>query len=469
MMHQLKTIVIALAILCAFSGVTARTNISISGEKENEITDSVQSGDHPSISSIKSDRPAPGEESIYYIDIKEERSDGNSFVRLFFNRPADKNLRKSMINWGTNNLPERLKNPYMQVVEKAFRFPFIFLFVAISLVMIGNVLSVIAILFITNLFMNIRLTRKKKLRDQFEKILTDLMLQVIDSEEAIRQLSHSGIGRNKNLFIEILMDFQKSFRGDSDRQIVDLYQALDLGRISYNKTFSVSFYQQVIGIRELANMHPYHATEMIASRLNDPNEIVRTEAQICYPHVNQEFPFEFLSVLNKPFSRWAQLNIYYFIKIHEMPVPSFKKWLRSDHTNVVNFCILMIALFQQHENSDEIILMLKNPRETIRLEAIRACRELHLLESRQEMKETFPTETLKNQLEITRTFSNIGTEEDLPFLADIARSEDIPLRLEACRTLFQMSKRSRIYLDELNLSMNFALSDFIAHIKDPRN
>jgi hypothetical protein len=152
-----------------------------------------------------------------------------------------------------------------------------------------------------------------------------------------------------------------------------------------------------------------------------------------------------------------------------MPVPSFKKWLRSDHTNVVNFCILMIALFQQHENSDEIILMLKNPRETIRLEAIRACRELHLLESRQEMKETFPTETLKNQLEITRTFSNIGTEEDLPFLADIARSEDIPLRLEACRTLFQMSERSRIYLDELNLSMNFALSDFIAHIKDPRN
>ena len=374
-----------------------------------------------------------------------------------------------MIEKGKDLLAEPFESFYILVIDKAFQFPFIFFILALILILIGNVLSVIVVLFVTNLIMNIQSKRRKKLRDLYEKILTDLMLQVINTNEAIRILSKPELKGNSNLLIDVLTDFQKSFRGDSDRLIVELYQEMNLDRISYNKTFSISFYQQVIGIRELANMHPDSATEMIVSRLNDPINIVRTEAQICYPQVNRESPFDFLDILKKPFSKWAQLNIYYFIKIHDMPVPSFDKWLKSEHQSVVNFCILMIALFQQQENSSEIIHLLHSPHEATRYEAIRTCGELHLFECKQELIDSFPNEPLRNQIEIMKVFYNIGDESDFQFIESVLKRENIALRLEACRTMVNISAEGTNRLAHTNETMNFVLTPFIAHIKDPRN
>lgn len=408
------------------------------------------------------------EKSIYDIDVKENRTINNYFTRHFFTNYTNKNLRRTLIEKG-NSLPGPVGRIYTRIVEKTFRYPFVIFFLAIIAFLILNVLTVIVILFITNLIMNMRSQRKARLRDIYEKVLTDLMLEVIDIREAISKLEETKIKKNNDLLIEVMMDFQKSFRGDADRSILDLYQELGLSKVSYDKTYSSSFYRQVLGIRELANMRPEQATEMISTRLNDKIDIVRTEAQICYPYVNTGNPFGFLSILERPFSRWAQLNIYYFIKIHELPVPSFEQWLKSDHKNVVNFCIMMIALFQQRENAGEIIRLVRDPDENIRREAIRTCSDLSVFESKDVLKDVFHDETLKNQLEIIRAFRFIGDDSDLPFLEATLQSEEKSLRLETCRTIYNLSESARKSLEEINQSMNFILSTYIAHIKDSRN
>jgi len=208
---------------------------------------------------------------------------------------------------------------------------------------------------------------------------------------------------------------------------------------------------------------------MIALRLNDPNDIVRMEAQICYPYVNSQSPFDFLDLLEKPFSKWAQLNIYYFIKIHELPVPSFNRWLSSGNVNVVNFCILMSELFQQQENAEELIQKLNYPNENTRNLAISACGNLHLFESKIVMKNNFRTETQKNQVQIIKSLNNMGDETDIPFLEEIIRSNVIILQLEACRVLYNLSDAGRVHLEQLNHSLNDKLSVYIAHVKDTRN
>lgn len=295
------------------------------------------------------------------------------------------------------------------------------------------------------------------------------MLQVTDIPETIRLLSKSHFKNHRNLLIDVMMDFQKSFRGDSDRQIIELYQRMNLSKISYNKIFSMSFYEQVKGLRELTNMKHHQATEMIVSKLNDPIDIVRTEAQICYPVANPESPFDFLGILEMPFSKWAQLNIFYIIKIHEMPVPSFDKWINSTNPNVVNYCILMIDLFQQQENSQHIIRLLNAQDETTRNMAICACGNLHLFDCKDFLKNNFQSESLKNQIEITRMFNIIGDETDVPFIEDIIRSEIIALRLESVRTLYNLGEGGRAHLIALNQVMNLRLSPYISHIQDLRN
>jgi hypothetical protein len=129
----------------------------------------------------------------------------------------------------------------------------------------------------------------------------------------------------------------------------------------------------------------------------------------------------------------------------------------------------MIALFQQHENSPQVIMMLQSVNEETRNQAIKTCGELRIIESKEMLKSIFPSETVNNQLEITKVFLPIGDETDITFLAGIARSEIIPLRLEACRTLYNLNEAGQSSLEELNALMNFALEPFIEHIKDPRN
>lgn len=410
---------------------------------------------------------SPKAESPYYrIEIKDDRTYDNFFSRKFLYNP--KNIKSDLIGWN-KHLPSPFAGLYTSIIEKAFRFPIIFIFLALILAFAGNVLFVIAVLFITNRMMNFKVRQKRIIRALFEKILTDLMLQVTDIPQTIRRLSKSKLKKHYNLLIDVMMDFQKSFRGDSDRQIMELYQRMNLSKISYNKIYSISFYEQVKGLRELTNMKHHQATEMIVSKLNDPIDIVRTEAQICYPIANPESPFDFLGILEKPFSKWAQLNIYYSIKIHEMPVPSFDKWINSTNPNVVNFCILMIDLFQQQDNSEHIIRLLNATDETTRNMAISACGNLHLFDSKGFMKLNFQSETLKNQIEITKVFNLIGDETDIGFIETIIQNESITLRLEAIRALYNLGEIGKAHLSALNHSVNFLILPYISQIQDNRN
>jgi len=409
------------------------------------------------------------EKELYYrVEIKEVRTNNNFWSKRVLAGFTNRNLRANLIGY-QKFFPKPLDALYLVIIEKAFRFPIIFFFLSIILLLALNLLLIIAILFITNKIMNYRERKEIKLRALYEKILTDILLQVIDTQKAIQILSGTRMKRNYNLLIDVMMDFQKSFRGDADRQIIELYQELDLGRLSFNKTFAISFYQQVKGIRELTNMHPVHAKEMITTRLNDPKDIVRTEAQICYPHVNKDYPFDFLSFLEKPFSNWAQLNIYYYIKIHELPVPSFDKWLTSGNTNVTNFCLLMIDFFQQQEHAAKVIQLLNHPSELTRRLAIHTCGNLQLMESKPTLKKIFQSETVNNQLNIIKAFSVLGEDPDLPFLEETVRAANTAVRLAGCHALYYLSEAGRAHLEMVNHTMNFVLTPFIDHVKDPRN
>ncbi|MEK7719746.1 MAG: hypothetical protein AAB347_09075 [Bacteroidota bacterium] len=276
------------------------------GRKPASVTDTIQETLRVRKSTeVKPGSPEP-ESPFYRIEIKEDRTYDNFFSRKFFSN--SKNIKSDLIGW-SRHLPSPLNEFYTSIIEKSFRFPFVFIFLALILAFAGNVLFVIAVLFITNRIMNFRVRQKRIIRALFEKILTDLMLQVTDIPETIHLLSKTKLKKHYNLLIDVMMDFQKSFRGDSDRQIMELYQRMNLSKISYDKTYSMSFYEQVKGLRELTNMKHHQSIEMIVAKLNDPNDIVRTEAQICYPYVNPETPFDFLGILEKPFSKWAQLNI----------------------------------------------------------------------------------------------------------------------------------------------------------------
>jgi hypothetical protein len=68
-----------------------------------------------------------------------------------------------------------------------------------------------------------------------------------------------------------------------------------------------------------------------------------------------------------------------------------------------------------------------------------------------------------------KVFYNIGDEGDFQFIESVLKRENIALRLEACRTMVNISAEGTNRLAYANETMDFILTPYIAHIKDPRN
>jgi len=257
--------------------------------------------------------------------------------------------------------------------------------------------------------------------------------------------------------------------GELNTKLLEIFFRLGLEKDSYRKVRSNSFYQQILGIRELTNLYPTGAFPIITEHINDANDELRAEAQTSYVRLNHEEPFRFLKDLKKPFTRWTQLTSFYIFRLHMLPAPSFVEYLKSDMYNVRNFSLRMIIFFQQKENADEIIKLLNTKREMTRFLAIRAVNELGIQEAKPILKNIYAKETYKNRREIIKGMLHIGDAGDFDFLESIIRQKDITLKIEACRSMYFMNNIGMEKLLSLKQDQELNLEPFIAHIHDPRN
>jgi hypothetical protein len=229
------------------------------------------------------------------------------------------------------------------------------------------------------------------------------------------------------------------------------------------------FKDKVQGIRELTNLYPQGAAEVIRDFVNHPNDLVRDEAQSSYIRLHPLQPFEFLRDLSSPFTLWTQLSVFNLFRMHQTRIPAFVDYLNSSNPNVRNFCLRMIIFFQQVENASEIIGLLDNSMEMTRFLAFRAVNDLRLYEGKEIIKKRYPGETGKNRLEIIKALRNIGTDEDFDFLEDIIRTGTVTEKTEACRSLNFMNSRGPERLQNLGKDADLAIDRYLAHVTDPRN
>ncbi len=342
-------------------------------------------------------------------------------------------------------------------------------FLLLAMLFIVNALVAILVLYISSILKAARDKKLAKANENYEQVLTSYLFEEISSEEAIRKLKYINRPRYREAFLSMLFNYQTNLRGDSDAKILEIFERLNLQQDAGKMANSVFFYKRVMGIRTLTNMYPQKASPFIQKHINDPNDYVRSEAQISYVYINQTKPFAFFDQLVRPFTRWTQMNVFFLVRLYDIQVPSLSAWLKSNHRNIRNFSLRMVTHFQQQEHKDEIIALLDHPDELTRFLAIRAVSELRLLEGKQKLIEIFESETIKNQMEILMAFNQIGENEDIEFLGKVVCGNNISLKIEACRTLNQMSREGRDYLERLRAFPELNIDLFISHVSDPRN
>ncbi|MGQ8336348.1 HEAT repeat domain-containing protein [Sunxiuqinia sp. A32] len=355
------------------------------------------------------------------------------------------------------------------VLEVIFDVPLLIVLSILIFAFVFNVIIVVIIVFVSNLVKNTREKYKAVLRERYEQIVTNYIFEEIDALEAIEKMEKVKTSLGRKTLIEILFNFQNNLSGEYSERILMLYQRLGLQYESIRKISSMFFHKRVLGIRELANMYPSGAKNIIVRYIKDKNDIVRGEAQIAYVYLDEEASFDFLDKLKRPFSLWAQLNSLNFVKLHEKEVPSFDQWIHSPNNDIQDFSIRMINYFQQSENAPHLITLLDHENERTRLYAYQAINSLSYLEAKEIVKGKFEVENKRNKLEIIRLLANIGDDSDFVFFDNLLLTDDIEIRLAVCKTLHELGPSGRNHLEELKENSELDLEKYIEHIKDPRN
>lgn len=390
------------------------------------------------------------------------------FLRIFGNKNVTE-LQKELIAYGNNHFPSFFRKFYIRIVETTYTYPIILLFIFLIFVLIINIILAFLVLYYSNKQKNLKDRYIRIYENLYEEVLRLYLFDEINWEKTLVKLKKIKKTLNRKILTSVLLNFQENLRGEMDNQIPKIFVKLGLHKDALKSTKSSFYYNKVLGIRELTNLYPKGAEEIIQNYINNPNDLVRAEAQTSYIRLHPDKPFDFLRNLTSPFTRWTQLSAFYLFRQHQLSVPSFIDYLDSENPNVRNFCLRMIIYFQQLENASEIIKMLDNQMELTRFLSIRAINDLRLYQGKELIKNRYSDETEKNRVEIIKALKNIGNVEDFDFIETILKSGSVTVKTEACRSLYFMNAEGQERLMLLNQNANLKIEQYLAHIMDPRN
>ena len=400
---------------------------------------------------------------------KDRKKPGNLLAKLLFGNRGTENFRNVLLDFGESNLPRNLQELYAGIVEISLAYPVILIFIVFILFFIFNILLVFLILNYTIRKKNYREKYMKVYGKMYEDIIMSYMFGMCNWDKALLKIKKIKRKTNRRILISILLNFHENLKGEINNIIPEIYVNLGLHNDSFKSAGSIFDYRKIQGIRELTYLYPKGAMGIIPGLINDKNDHVRSEAQTAFIRLNPDNPFRFFDILVKPFTRWTQLSAFHLIRLYQLPVPEFVKYLESKHFNIRNFSLRMITYFQQLENVSDIFKMLDSKAEITRFLTYRAINDLRLYEGKELIKSRFGGETEKNKIEIVKALRNIGITDDLEFLEKIISEGSVSLKIEACRTMYFMNHESRNKILQMNEISNAGLQFYIAHITDPRN
>jgi hypothetical protein len=276
-------------------------------------------------------------------------------------------------------------------------------------------------------------------------------------------------GYRRQVLIDQMIDVSINLKGEESKKLVNLYKILNLDRDSISKAYDFRWHKKIKGFRELAFMNIKSANGIIMKALNSKNQILRMEAQIALVRLSDGDHFEFLSRLKSPFSLWEQITLHDLIIQHNIPVPSFQKWLSSSNPTVAMFALRMIREFKQTESEDEVRKTLNNPNPAVRQLAVQVAGDLNMRSTLEPMKSMYKNQEYKICLEIVKSMAKMPDPSMMGFLKLVLdKEDDVQLQIEATKAIENNGEEGVKELVKLMKSEYKNYNIIIRHVLDRR-
>jgi hypothetical protein len=312
--------------------------------------------------------------------------------------------------------------------------------------------------------------KEQYLKERYQELLVDYLFSSESSPVILKQFNDLlASSFNQKILINQMIDLSINLTGDAKEKLRNLYLVLYLDKVSINKVYSPHWHIKIKGFHELSFMDITDANEEIIRCLQSKNEIVRMEAQLAMVRLNHEDPFGFLDHLEKPFTLWEQLTIYETIIFHNIPVPSFDRWLFSKNKSVIIFAIRMIDLFKQKEAYSNLFWMLVNDDPEIRYNTIYVIGNLKNKEALPHLKRLYKTENYQNCRAIIQAMGKMPDISMLNFLKLVLdKEDDVQLQIDAAIAIHNMGEEGEKALEKLLDSDYKNYQIIVKHVLDKR-
>ena len=349
------------------------------------------------------------------------------------------------------------------------------LIISLFMVIVYSIATMLILLIIILLNRNHLEKRAKTnqfLKEKYQEALIDFLYKENeDNDEVVSRLkSLAGNIYNKRFLINEIIDLSINLKGDIAYRLRQLYFDLELNKVTFRNVYNRKWHYKVKGFRELAFMNITDANKEIEKALFSKNDILRMEAQIALVRLHEKEPFNFLNLLEKPFSLWEQMNIHELIIYHDLKIPDFTKWIKSKNKTIAVFAINMIRVFGQTSAFSELVKLLDDKDSDIRRVTIRSLGSFKTNEVLQPLKSHFTEEIYENKIEVLKALQVSTDESNISFLKWVLENEnDVFIQIEAAKAIRNIGDYGKKELNELAGSDEYRNYQIILlHVLDQR-
>ena len=316
--------------------------------------------------------------------------------------------------------------------KKLYSGALVFLSVAITLIIITYVY----------LYLNKRIFfYKEGIRKQLNTWISLAILNELHSDADIFVIPQKFLRIVKNpiaqqFVIDELVAIKKSLTGEAARNIVQLYNRLNLKQQSVQKLRHRKWYKKAAGLQELYIMDQADMLLKMYRLTNSENEYIRMEAQIGIIHLAGFKGLRFLDIISYPIAGWQQIKLLdQLSQVQFEEMKGIHSWLQSPNSSVVVFALRLAEVYQQFRLHDEVAACLSHASEAVRVQAVRTLTVIASDTTAGALTKAYQAERFTNRLNILDSLCTVATKEQSTFLLQLQQDESDLIKLKAARAL----------------------------------
>ncbi|MFM8433065.1 MAG: HEAT repeat domain-containing protein [Bacteroidota bacterium] len=302
------------------------------------------------------------------------------------------------------------------------------------------------------LFSNMDLSNEGKVKDCFSK------------KDLIKKES-------RKILSDALIHMHSNFSGDISKRLETLYRTLGFHEDQLALLHDKQWHMVAKGMRNLALMNIKESCGYVRPFLSHPNEIVRYEARVVLMKLSESDHLSFLDEESSWLSDWDQANIYaMMLRIPDIVVPDFSRWLDSSNPSVVDFSIYMIGRFNQLQSIPRLLNLMENADDHKKILILRAIRACNAGLAEEKIIESYEQEKAEVRSEMLVTLQQIATERSGVFLIGLLRrpADSIQTYIQATKCLLTLGEGGVSAIERIIVTQDQRVATAVRHAMDSR-